>query len=335
MKRIPIIIFSLLSYTYALKAQNVYLNNSEYIYLKNSSNVATRAFGINSLNHLYFGSIDAAINNMYFSNNGVNLMTLLDNGNLGIGTTSPSTKLEVFQPIGSKSNFITVGAASYESMRIGVDAAGARIQSNSANQPIYFSLNGSERMRVTANGDVGIGTTSPSDKLEIIGNFVSRVSEGGNRLARIANSGNDGELHIYASNLSTVKIDGNGNSYLNGGNVGIGITSPDEKLEVNGTIRSKKVKVEAATWPDYVFSSDYKLRKLEDLEIFINKNQHLPEVPSAKEAEANGQDLGGIQAVLLKKIEELTLYVIEQDKRLKMIEEENSLLKVELEKLKK
>ncbi|GHE56694.1 hypothetical protein [Roseivirga thermotolerans] len=110
-------------------------------------------------------------------------------------------------------------------------------------------------------------------------------------------------------------------------NVGIGTTSPSEKLEVNGTIRSKKVKVEASPWPDYVFSSDYKLRPLKELEQFVQQNQHLPEVPSAKEIEINGQDLGDIQAVLLKKIEELTLYLIDENKENEALKKENQDLK--------
>ena len=121
------------------------------------------------------------------------------------------------------------------------------------------------------------------------------------------------------------------------GNVGIGTTSPTEKLEVNGTIRTKRVKVEATGWPDYVFSENYELRTLDELEQYIQQHQHLPEIPSAQETENNGQDLGEIQSVLLKKIEELTIYLIQenkhnkaQEKRLRVLEEENNQLKKQL-----
>ncbi|MBO3699247.1 hypothetical protein J4E76_12320, partial [Fabibacter sp. E12] len=125
-----------------------------------------------------------------------------------------------------------------------------------------------------------------------------------------------------------------------GGNVGVGTLSPTEKLSVDGTVLAKKVRVSTTgvDWPDYVFSPDYKLKSLVELEAFIEANQHLPEVPSAKEIEEKGQDLGGIQATLLKKVEELTLYLIEQDKRnkdqekrLKALEEENKNLRKLLE----
>ncbi|MBW4890135.1 hypothetical protein KXQ82_10430 [Mucilaginibacter sp. HMF5004] len=99
------------------------------------------------------------------------------------------------------------------------------------------------------------------------------------------------------------------------GNIGINTNIPNQayKLSVNGSIRSKEIKVETG-WADYVFDKDYKLRPLKNVAQYIDKNKHLPEVPSAAEVRQNGINVGETEALLLKKIEELTLYLIEQQK---------------------
>lgn len=115
------------------------------------------------------------------------------------------------------------------------------------------------------------------------------------------------------------------------GNVGIGTEGmPQYALAVGGKIIAEEIIVKLrvnGTFPDYVFNSDYKLRSLEEVESFISENGHLPEVPSAKEVEENGLGIGDMNITLLKKVEELTLYVIELNKRTQALELENALLK--------
>ena len=122
---------------------------------------------------------------------------------------------------------------------------------------------------------------------------------------------------------------------LSGGNVGIGIVFPTEKLSVNGNIRAREIKVENANWPDYVFAKDYQLPSLKETERFISEKGHLPGMPSAKEVKINGVDLGDMNARLLQKIEELTLQLIEKDKEVSKEKEinksqEDRLIKLEL-----
>jgi len=101
------------------------------------------------------------------------------------------------------------------------------------------------------------------------------------------------------------------------GDMGIGTTdTKGYKLAVNGKIRTQEIKVEAANWPDYVFAKDYKLLSLKETEQHIKEKGHLPGIPSAEEVKANGVDLGEMNIKLLKKIEELTLHLIEIKKEL-------------------
>ena len=119
---------------------------------------------------------------------------------------------------------------------------------------------------------------------------------------------------------------------FSGANVGIGTISPSEKLEVNGAIRSKEVRVEASPWPDYVFEDDYRLKELAEVAQFIKENGHLPNIPSEKEVSEQGLALGYMNAKLLEKVEELTLYLIEKDEEIRQLKECNRLI---LERLKK
>lgn len=104
------------------------------------------------------------------------------------------------------------------------------------------------------------------------------------------------------------------------GKVFIGATTAQRDLDVNGNIKTRKIKVTQTDWPDYVFDSAYRLASIKQVEKYIQQNKHLPDVPSAAEVQRDGVDLGNNQTVLLKKIEELTLYIIEQNKRMEMLE---------------
>jgi hypothetical protein len=117
-------------------------------------------------------------------------------------------------------------------------------------------------------------------------------------------------------------------SVSDNGNIGIGTAAPDEKLTVKGKIHAEEVKIDLSIpAPDYVFASDYKLKTLEEVETFIKINRHLPEIPSAKEIEKNGLMLAEMNMSLLKKVEELTLYMIEQSKEIETLKKENDTFK--------
>ncbi|MDR0231965.1 MAG: hypothetical protein LBI82_07585 [Dysgonamonadaceae bacterium] len=111
-------------------------------------------------------------------------------------------------------------------------------------------------------------------------------------------------------------------TFLQNGNVGIGVITPIYKLEVAGTIRAREVKIDVNTGADFVFAPDYNLKPLSDVESFIHVNKHLPEIPSEKAMQEDGLSINEFQIKLLQKIEELTLYAIEQNKKIEKMEKE-------------
>ncbi|NQX41314.1 hypothetical protein HQN84_20860 [Pedobacter steynii] len=112
------------------------------------------------------------------------------------------------------------------------------------------------------------------------------------------------------------------------GKVGIKTSVPgDYELAVKGKIHAQEIKVEGGIWPDYVFEDDYKLLSLPDLEKYIKLNKHLPSMAPAKKMESDGVSLGETNRKLLEKLEEVTLHLINLDKKVSLLEKENAKLK--------
>lgn len=166
-----------------------------------------------------------------------------------------------------------------------------------------------------------------------------RIMPASNNWATIAlgtirdTGGNENMWSIHRKANNDFSIGRNNPEGINGmvitkdGKIGFGTENPQHKLDVNGTIRSKEVKIEAIGWADFVFDKNYKLPTLQTVEQHIKDKGHSPDIPSEKEVLENGINLGDMQTKLIQKIEELTLYVIDQDKRIKALEEENKNLK--------
>jgi hypothetical protein len=244
------------------------------------------------------------------------------NGNVGIGTTTPgsSYKLDVNGTINAAGILIN-----------GVPFAGGGSQWTTSGTNVYFST----------SGNVGIGTASPSAKLNVYNSgsatqviFGNSSTGSGGFTSLLAGTSADANGYGY---LQAIKSSGTslGDIILNkdGGNVGVGTTTTDAKLSVKGQVHAQEVKVDlnGAIAPDYVFERDYKLSSLEEIKNYIDQNKHLPEVPSAKEMEKNGVQLGEMNMLLLKKIEELTLLMIkmkqENEVRIEQLEQTISQLK--------
>lgn len=118
------------------------------------------------------------------------------------------------------------------------------------------------------------------------------------------------------------------------GNVGIGTSNPQYTLAVNGSIGARDIIVTNTGWSDYVFRPGYRLQPLSEVYAFIQKHQHLPDIPSEAEVKEKGVSVGEMQARLLAKIEELTLHLVQAEVRSDRLEEQNRALRVEFEQIK-
>lgn len=200
-------------------------------------------------------------------------------------------------------------------------------------------------------GRMGIGTTNPGASLQVQGNTA--LNGGAYGSADLTLRATDASYGLIIKGNSTRMfsiLDNSDNDQFtvgSNGNVGIGTGDPSEALdvvgniEINGTsqfsgkmtvdndIITKKLRVTANpnAVPDYVFQPGYELKSLAEIEAYIKANSHLPGIASATEIGANGQDVGAMQLNLLEKIEELTLYAIDSDKKQKTLDSENKALK--------
>ncbi len=183
----------------------------------------------------------------------------------------------------------------------------------------------SNAMTVIHSGYIGIGTTSPEQILDVADRIRLRSGPQGTAglwLSKPDNSNVAGFIGTYSDNY--IGMYGNGAGWglfmnISNGNVGIGTDNPTYKLAVNGSIRSKEIRVESG-WADFVFEKNYKLLSLNEVESFIIKNKRLPGIPSAKEIREDGLALGELQTKMMQKIEELTLYLIEANKKIELLE---------------
>ena len=204
---------------------------------------------------------------------------------------------------------------------------------------------------------VGIGNTNPTQTLDLSGKMLLRNSDNNNGwgysyfywgghslvlgaepdkdksvLVEIRPGGSDdhaltSQLRMYVSDgidthFEKIRLHTTDNSWiLSNANFGLGTNNPQYKLDVIGTIRAREIIVNTYG-ADFVFEQGYKLRPLPELETYIERNSHLPDIPSATDMQAGGMGVSEMQTLLLQKIEELTLYIIEQDKKIQTLQKQ-------------
>lgn len=279
---------------------------------------------------------------------------------LEVNGTTVSTNLKISSLASSTQKVLTVGTGGQVSstdVNTFADNMGDHIATQNIdlhNNWIVNGASGSGGIFVSTTGNVGINTELPQQKLH--------VKDGNILISRLSNrppGSTNGSL-LFGDTITTAHpfgrwgieyLDQDGVRGLNfwktsdniggplnyvlflcseendtlKGNVGIGTGNPKEKLTVNGRILAREVIVsnDIRTWPDYVFAPGYEMMSLTELEAYVNEHHHLPDVPSAEEVEEQGIGLGEMNAILLQKVEEMTLRMIEMEKRIQELESQS------------
>jgi len=256
---------------------------------------------------------------------------------VGIGTSNPSARLHLssfvdnemirLSGLNPQISFYGGGLSSTSKGFINVtgdDAKWGTVAGNSLGKAI-IRVNGGDRVSVTPEGNVGIATVDPEARLHIAGGQDAGLTATTNGFIMLGSATGS---NIILDNNEIMCRNGTAASTLalqnDGGTVRVGsVPVPDGYLfAVAGKAICTELRVQLTNaWPDYVFEDNYRKPGLDELRTFIAKNRHLPNIPPAAEVEKNGIELGDMQRRLTEKVEELTLYILELESRIKKLEQ--------------
>ncbi|WP_445431880.1 hypothetical protein [Chryseobacterium indoltheticum] len=194
---------------------------------------------------------------------------------------------------------------------------------------INFTTQGSIKLKslwgtlyVSNSGTIGINTENPQHTLDVRGDFKVTSDNNyffyngaGDLKLSYQTRGTGGRAIVHdTGNTLSLNYD---NDFTGGTRIGNTFLVKGDNASLQGKLEAKEIKVTLTPTADFVFAEDYDLPKLEDVEKHIKEKKHLPEIASAKQMEKEGVNVGEFQIKLLQKIEELTLYTIEQNKLIK------------------
>ena len=260
-------------------------------------------------------------------------------GLVGIGTKTPEVPLHVKADYTSpaifessstgKGVFIDIKRSSGDRALLGLGGNGytggdtsnvVLANWNSTRGGISFYTRQRRRMSLDSAGNLGIGNNSPSELLT-----VGSSSNAGN-IKVYGNIEADGDFTL-GSGMSSVDFTLHGTAAIED-SLTIGSSGAETELKLYGVAKVKNIRVDPTmVWADHVFSDDYSLKSLEEVKSFVSAEKHLPDMPTADEVAKDGYDMTSINAKFLEKIEELTLYVIDLNDKVKALESENKKLR--------
>ncbi len=275
--------------------------------------------------------------------NGTDRMFFTPGGNIGIGITDPIGRFQI--AVGSDAGatthgFLMLGSVTGENVVFDNNEILAR--NNGVVSTLFLARDGSKvqlgngseasgtKLHVTSGNDVGLPDSLSGYLMMGSQNGLNLVAD--NNEIQVRSNGTAANMYLQngggnvfigdATNFTSshrLGVDGNA-VFLGAVRIGSTVTPSGYKLAVDGKAICTELLVRLVpNWPDYVFSNNYKLPGLNEVEEFIKKNNRLPGIPSAKTLEANGMNIGEMQKLQMQKIEELTLYIIELKKEVEKL----------------
>jgi len=293
--------------------------------------------GIKTTNPLADLQVEGSVSIGYSTHTPPGMAGLIVNGPVGIGTFAPTVPLEVVGKI--KTTELQLAAGYMNGYILQSDQYGNAIWVNPTSVNTGIWLQNGNNVTVDNTKKIGIGTQTPAEALDLKGNLLCSGNIKGGRTdwqafkifanssetdgsyillsnnssqagsIKLYTTGTEGRIEFHNQNMQVMSIRADNNVYFGNPDV-------STNLYVNGEITSSLVRVNTQSWWDCVFKDDYRLMPLAEVETFIKENQHLPDIPSEATIKASGIDVAQMNALLLKKIEELTLYVIELEKKI-------------------
>ena len=203
-----------------------------------------------------------------------------------------------------------------------------------------FSLISGYREGVASAALLSLGQFNPQTQTEHVALELTSSGELSLNYKELQQGSTGKILSINSEGNNVLKINDEGNLYLNYLGQGQALTIRSEsdnrkllELENDGLLRSRKIRIDLESWSDFVFEEDYQLMPLADLKVYIAKNNHLPDIPSEGELVEEGLDLAEMNKLLMQKVEELTLYLLDQSDKTEQLQKEIEALKLKLSRL--
>lgn len=297
--------------------------------------------GIGTSNPLADLQVNGSVSIGYESALPTQSKSLIVSGLVGIGTFAPTAKLDVVGKIKAENLQLTTGFNTGYLLVSDYQGNASWVDPTTVNAGAW--IRNGNNIYVGSDKKIGIGIETPAEPLHVSGNVLitgaikgghndwqslnlygnSSETDGARIMIGNSSAANGGFIKMFAvgttgriefSNQNTVVMAIKANN-----DIVIGNPTQPSNMFVNGEINANLVRVNTQEWYDCVFDKDYKLQPLSEVEAYINKHKHLPEIPSEAEVKSDGIDVAQMNALLLKKVEELTLYVIELEKRVNEI----------------